>query len=145
FRAPNLDDVSRFNLTRSEIDIPSTNLEAERMNSIEVGTKFDRRLFSGSVFYFKNDLFNLLQSGNGTYNGQSFIDYNNNGTRDSGEPRVRQLHNVGKARLHGYEIETRVNPSSWFTVWGNYMRTVGVNDDTDRSLSRIQPKFGTVG
>lgn len=144
FRAPNLRDISRFSASSSTVEVPATGAEAERMNSYEAGVKYDNTLFSGSFFYFRNDLSNMLIVGASTYNGLAFIDANGNGVRDAGEPGVNRNRNLGEARLDGWEADLRVTPRPWLSLAANYTKVEGsVQDAADAALiQRVPPPYG---
>jgi hemoglobin/transferrin/lactoferrin receptor protein len=144
FRAPNLRDISRFSSSASTVEVPATGAEAERMNSYEAGVKYDNSLFSGTFFYFRNDLSNMLLVGASTYNGLSFIDANGNGVRDAGEPNVNRNRNLGEARLDGWEADVRVTPRPWLSLAANYTKVDGsVQDAADAALiQRVPPPYG---
>jgi len=144
FRAPNLRDISRFSLSSSTIEVPATSAEAERMNSYELGVKYENSFLSGSAFYFRNEFSNMLITGDSTYNGLSFIDANRNGIRDAGEPAVRRNNNLGEARLDGWEADIRVTPRPWLSLAANYTQVDGhVSSVADAALiQRVPPPYG---
>lgn len=144
FRAPNLRDVSRFSMSSSTIEVPATGAESERMNSYEAGLKYDASMFSGSFFYFRNDLSNMLIVGASTYNGLAFIDTNHNGVRDAGELAVNRNRNLGEARLDGWEADLRVTPRPWLSLAANYTEVDGsVQSAADAALiQRVPPPYG---
>jgi len=105
FRAPNLDDtVVLEKVTNEGIDVPSPDLNPENSLNYEIGIKAEYPRYRGSLFYFYNDLHDLIERGPGTYNGQTFIDENSNGIEEPGEA-VRQKFNVGRAYIQGAEAE----------------------------------------
>jgi outer membrane receptor protein involved in Fe transport len=144
FRAPNLRDISRFSQSSSTIEVPATSAEAERMNSYELGVKYDNSFLSGSAFYFRNEFSNMLITGDSTFNGLSFIDANRNGIRDAGEPAVRRNNNLGEARLDGWEADVRVTPRPWLSLAANYTQVDGhVSSVADAALiQRVPPPYG---
>jgi hemoglobin/transferrin/lactoferrin receptor protein len=144
FRAPNLRDISRFSMSSSSIEVPATGAEAERMNSYEGGVKYDTELFSGSFFYFRNDLSNMLITGASTYNGLPFIDTNKNGVRDAGELNVNRNRNLGEASMDGWEADLRVTPRPWLSLAANYTKVDGrVQSAADAALiQRVPPPYG---
>ncbi|HYR28389.1 MAG TPA: TonB-dependent receptor [Thermoanaerobaculia bacterium] len=144
FRAPNLRDISRFSLSSSTIEVPATSAEAERMNSYELGVKYENSFLSGSAFYFRNEFSNMLITGDSTYNGMPFVDANGNGVRDAGEPAVRRNNNLGEARLDGWEADVRVTPISWLSLAANYTQVDGhVTSTRDAALiQRVPPPYG---
>jgi len=145
YRPPNMHDMTLGSSNGITASVPTTALQPERMNSFEAGVKYDSGRVSGSAFYFASDLTNLLVSGLGTYNGKNYLDYNGNDRRDPGEPLALTTSNIGKATVKGYELDVRVLPTSNLTLWGNYARTIGTNNDSRQSLSRIQPRLANVG
>ena len=144
FRAPNLRDISRFSLSSSTIEVPATSAEAERMNSYEVGVKYENAFFAGNAFYFRNEFSNMLITGDATFNGLSFIDNNKNGVRDAGEPAVRRNNNLGEARLDGWEADVRITPRPWLSLAANYTQVDGhVSSAADAALiQRVPPPYG---
>jgi outer membrane receptor protein involved in Fe transport len=147
FRAPNLRDISSFALTTTTLTIPALDAEAERMISYEGGVKYDSPRFSGSAFYFRNRLSNLLVSAVGTYKGLNFYDANGNGKRDTGELGIRENQNIGTASLRGYELDLSVHPTAAFTVYGTYTNSTATTKDTLQAtlVQRVPPPWGSAG
>ena len=145
YRAPNMHDMTSFTLNSLFLIIPNAGLEAERMRSVEGGVKYDAGRLSGSAFYFRNRLSNLLVQSSGTFLGKPFVDFNHNGVRNAGEPVVRVTTNIGHSTVKGYELELRYLATSNLTLWGNYARTIGTNDTAALVLSRIQPRLANLG
>ncbi len=107
FRAPNIEEMSPFTLSSGTVELPAPNVKPEHVNSLEGGVKFDSGPLAFSGFYFRNHFSNLITRISGTYNGLSFLDYNGNGVRDSGEPRVQQNQNRDALTAKGYELEVK--------------------------------------
>jgi outer membrane receptor for ferrienterochelin and colicin len=145
FRPPNMHDMTLASGNAVFASVPSTDLEAERMESLELGVKYDSGRLAGSLYFFDNDLSDLLVSGPGLYNGKPYLDYNGNGVRNLGEPAVLVTSNVGKATVRGHELDLRWMSTAHLTLWGNYARTVGTNNDSRQTLSRIQPRLANAG
>jgi hemoglobin/transferrin/lactoferrin receptor protein len=145
YRPPNMHDMTLSSSNALFAFVPSTGLEAERMNSLELGVKYDSGRFTSSLFYFDNELSNLLVNAAGTFQGINFLDYNNDGRRNLGEPAVLVTTNVGKASVKGHEVDFRWLPTANLTLWGNYARTTGTNNDSRQTLSRIQPRLANMG
>lgn len=145
YRAPNMHDMTQYSLNSLALVVPSTNVEAERMRSIEAGAKYDSGRLSGSIFGFRNNLSNLLIQAPGLLNGQSFVDLNRNGVRNLGEPAVIVTRNVGVSTIKGFELDARYIATPNVTLWGNYTRTIGTNNDSRQTLSRIQPRLANTG
>jgi outer membrane receptor for ferrienterochelin and colicin len=151
FRAPNLKDNSRFSLsttgTSPTLEIPNPAVAAERITSYEGGVKYDSRFLSGSAFYFRNHLSNLLVVAAGTFNGQTFLDANQNGRRDPTEPSIRANQNIGTATIDGYEADVAVTPHPALTLFGNYSTSDASTSDVLQAtlVSRVPPPFGSAG
>jgi outer membrane receptor protein involved in Fe transport len=147
FRAPNLQDISRFSQSATAIEIPATGAEAEQVTSYEAGVKYENRFVSGSAFYFTNDLSNLLIVSESTLNGLSFVDANNNGVKDANEPVVRENLNIGSAQIKGWEANVRIRPADWMQVWANMTHSTASTDDVLQAalVQRVPPPFGSAG
>ena len=147
FRAPNIQDVSRYSQSTSSIEIPATRAEAEKVTSFEAGVKYENRIISGSAFYFSNDLSNLLIVSSSTFKGLSFIDTNKDGVKQTNEPAVRENVNIGKARIKGWEADVRIRPAEWMQFWANTTHSDASSDDTLQAalIQRVPPPFGAAG
>jgi hemoglobin/transferrin/lactoferrin receptor protein len=147
FRAPNLQDISRFSQSSSNIEVPATRAEGEQVTSYEAGVKYQNRFLSGSAFYFTNDLSNLLIVSNSTYNGMSFNDANKNGIKDAGEANFRENLNIGNAQIKGWEANVRLRPTQWAQVWANMTHSTATTDDVLKAalVQRVPPPFGSAG
>jgi hemoglobin/transferrin/lactoferrin receptor protein len=145
YRPPNMHDMTSGASNGLFAFVPTTALAPERMNSIEAGVKYDSGRVSGSAYYFDNELSNLLVVGAGLFQGKPYLDYNGNGVRNLGEPLAVVTSNIGKATVKGYELDLRYLPTANLTLWGNYARTRGTNNDSRQALSRIQPRLANAG
>ena len=141
FRAPNLQDISRFSQSSSNIEVPATRAEGEQVTSYEAGVKYQNRFLSGSAFYFTNDLSNLLIVSNSTYKGMSFNDANKNGVKDAGEANFRENLNIGNAQIKGWEADVRLRPTQWMQVWGNMTHSTAATKDVLKAalVQRVSP------
>ena len=136
FRAPNVDDVSKFGTVESTVfEIPSQDLAPERSASVELGFKINRENFSGSVTAYRTLLFDLIERVPAIYQGMDTIE----------DRRVYQKQNVSESVLHGFEAEGVVKLSPAFSVYGNLTYTHGENISRDEPMRRIPPLFGKVG
>jgi outer membrane receptor protein involved in Fe transport len=145
FRAPNLDDTAVLEkVTNEGIDVPSPGLDPEKSYNYEAGVKAAFPVSGGSLFYFYNDLQDLIERGPGIYNGLPYIDENGNGVEDPGEA-VRQKFNVGRAYIEGVEAEGWYAFRLHWRVRGNLSWTYGKDLENEEPLSRIPPVMGLAG
>jgi outer membrane receptor protein involved in Fe transport len=144
FRAPSIDDLSRFSVRNTGTDVPNPDASSEHVDSYELGAKYESSKFSTSVFFYRNDFTDLLVRQPGTFNGLPYLDQNGNGTRDAREPDIFQLQNVGTARIEGYEGSFRYAPTVSMVITGNVTKTTGTDTLTDEPLERIPPLFGNL-
>lgn len=136
FRAPNVDDVSKFGTVESTVfEIPSQDLAPERSASVELGLKINRKNFSGSLTAYRTLLFDLIERVPARYLGMDTIE----------NRRVYQKQNVSESVLHGFEAEGVIELSPAFSVYGNLTYTHGENISRDEPMRRIPPLFGKVG
>ena len=136
FRAPNVDDVSKFGTVESNVfEIPSANLSPERSRSVEAGFKVNTKIFSSSVTAFQTTLFDLIERMPVTYQGRDTVE----------NRRVYQKQNVSESALHGLETEGEIKLSAQFSVYGNLTYTYGENISKNEPMRRIPPVFGKLG
>lgn len=61
FRAPNLSDLSRFDIARSgELEVPSPDLDPEEYILTEAGVRWDSETISASLAYFYTDISDMI-------------------------------------------------------------------------------------
>jgi hemoglobin/transferrin/lactoferrin receptor protein len=61
FRAPNLSDLSRFDIARSgELEVPSPGLDPEEFILTEAGVRWDSETLSTSLAYFYTDITDMI-------------------------------------------------------------------------------------
>ena len=145
FRAPNVDDLSVFNVRPDGTEVPNPNLAPEHIIATEFGGKYSSQKFSGAVFYHYSRLTDLHVRRPGVFNDLPFIDSNGNGVKDPTEPIVLQRQNLGTAIIHGIEARGRYSLHPALTLYGNITRTVGDDQLTGEPLARIPAPFGTIG
>jgi outer membrane receptor protein involved in Fe transport len=145
FRAPNMDDLSVFDERADGTEVPNVELSPERSLGWETGVKVQTARLTGSAFYHRSSLNDLLVRTRGQVDGLSFFDLNGNGVQEGGEPNVLQKENLGEARVSGWELDFAYTPSGGVTLFGNYARTEGRDLVQDAPLTRIPPAFGTLG
>jgi hemoglobin/transferrin/lactoferrin receptor protein len=140
FRAPNLSDLTRFDVARSgELETPAPDLDPEKFLSLEVGTKvrLEEAKVEGYLSYhytFIDDLIDRFPTG-------EVVD---------GLPVVTK-ENVGDGFIHGVELSLAWNFYQGFTAFGSFAWLEGEADtveDGERQrepLSRIQPATALLG
>jgi outer membrane receptor protein involved in Fe transport len=145
FRAPNMDDLSVFDERTDGTEVPNVEVSPERSLGWESGVKVQKERLTGSAFYHRSSLNDLLVRTRSQAGGLSFFDLNGNGAQEGGEPNVLKKENLGEARISGWELDLAYTPAGGVTLFGNYARTEGRDLVLDTPLSRIPPGFGTLG
>ncbi|MEO5600922.1 MAG: TonB-dependent receptor [Cyclobacteriaceae bacterium] len=136
FRAPNVDDVSKFGAVESTVfEVPSESLSPERSGTLETGFKVKGKIFSGSLTAYRTTLSDLIERMPITYLGMDTIE----------NRRVYQKRNISESILHGLEAEVAIMLSSHFSVNGNLTYTRGKNISKNEPMRRIPPLFGKLG
>lgn len=140
FRAPNLSDLTRFDVARSgEVETPAPDLDPERYVSIEGGTKVrweEARVegFASYHYTFIEDMIVRFPTGN-TINGL---------------PEVTKR-NTGDGFVHGVELGLSWNFFEGFTAFGSFAWAEGEADTIigtskrRKPISRIQPAMSLLG
>ena len=136
FRAPNVDDMSKFGAVESNVyEIPSSSLSPERSFSMELGLKSTTKDFSGSFALYKTQLSNLIDRMATTYQGADTIE----------NRRVYQKQNISRSALFGFEAEGEWQVTSSLAAFGNITYTYGEHISKDEPMRRIPPLFGKAG
>ena len=136
FRAPNLDDMSKFGTVESGVfEIPSAGLSPEKSLSVEAGLKIRQKKISGTLSLYQTHLSDLIDRVPATYLGSDRYDGR----------KVYQKQNVGEARLRGFEAEADIELMKFLSVFGNITYTYGDNITKREPLRRIPPLFGRIG
>lgn len=140
FRAPNLSDLTRFDVARSgEVETPSPDLEPEDYVSFEVGTKWfleDLGVQGYTSYYYMivDGMIVRFPTGN-------VID---------GDPEVTK-DNVGDGFVHGVELSLSYSFLEDYTLFGHFSWLEGENDtivggvESSVVFSRMSPAVGTLG
>lgn len=144
FRTPNIYDATAMVWGVNTLQVPSAEVSTESVVSYELGAKYQSRRFSGTAFYFRTDLQNLLVRSAGTLNGLPFHDSNGNGERDSWEGSILQTRNVGTGTIDGFELDGTLRLPRNFELAANVARTTGTNTASDEPFPYIPPTFGSV-
>lgn len=140
FRAPNLSDLSRFDIARSnELEVPSPSLEPEDFVNFELGlrSQLDRLEFGAAAFYTLIDGMIVRQP---------------TGREIDGLVEVAKR-NGGDGYLYGFELDAAWHPHPQWTLYGALAWTDGKVDAYPTSapvseveyLSRMLPLTGQLG
>jgi hemoglobin/transferrin/lactoferrin receptor protein len=139
FRAPNLSDLTRFDVARSgEVETPAPDLKPEDFVALEVGTKvqFSDRLEGHAAYHY-------------TWLDGAIVRFPTGGLID-GEPEVTK-DNVGDGFVHGFELALEWDFCEDFTAFGNVAWLEGEADTfiggvkEREPLSRMQPAMALLG
>lgn len=107
FRAPNLSDLTRFDIARSgEQEIPTFDLSPEHFVSFEGGVKARFGRFTGEAAYYHtliDDMILRVPTGQTTSDGLTIV----------------SKANSGDGFIHGVELAGAVEVVEDWTVWGN--------------------------
>ena len=141
FRAPNLSDLSRFDIARTgEQEVPSFHLDPEHFVSFEGGVKTRHGRFSAEAAYYYtliDDMIVRVLTGDRTPAGDVIV------TKE----------NSGNGFLHGVELEAEARLISHLTLWGNltWMEgrvegpTLAGGPTQEEPVSRLMPLTGNIG
>jgi len=133
FRAPNIDDVSRFGPVESTVfEVPSLGLAPEKSATVETGVKLNSRRVVASLTAYYTRLTDLIDRVPVIYEGQDSIE----------NRRVYQKQNVSKSELRGIEAEAEWKIADRWSLYGNITYTYGENISRNEPMRRIPPLFG---
>ncbi len=108
FRAPNLSDLTRFDIARSgEQEIPAFGLRPEHFLSPEVGVKVGYERVAAEAAYFRtfmDDLVVRVPTGDTTPNGDLIVNKENS----------------GEGYIHGVELTGSLKLHPEWTLWSNF-------------------------
>ena len=134
FRSPNIDDLTKFGRFDYGFEVPVSDLKPEKSVNAELGLKIFSDHVSGSLSFFWNNLFDLIDRVRSTYMGNILY---------RGDTVYRKS-NVDQAYIQGVEIETGMNITPVFTAFGNMMYLFGSTSEGE-PLRRIPPLNGSIG
>ncbi|MFM7195062.1 MAG: TonB-dependent receptor plug domain-containing protein, partial [Bacteroidota bacterium] len=135
FRAPNVDDLSKFGTVESGIfEIPATGLKPEHSLSKEIGIKTRTRKLALSAAWYSTAVTDLVDRVPALFEGAATVEGRS----------VYQKANTGKARYTGLEAEAEYAFAPRFTLAGNVTHTFGENITKHEPARRIPPLFGRV-
>jgi hemoglobin/transferrin/lactoferrin receptor protein len=108
FRAPNLSDLTRYDIARSnEFEVPSVNLDPEHYTTYDIGAKLATADLSinGAVYY--TDISNQIQR------------LTTGRVNEDGDQEVTKS-NVGDGEVYGVELQATWQPVEQWLVFGHY-------------------------
>jgi hemoglobin/transferrin/lactoferrin receptor protein len=142
FRAPNLSDLTRFDIARSgELEVPSPNLTPERFTSFEAGLKVQHRRASAELAFFHTRISSMIDR----------LAADNPAT--VGVIDVVKA-NVGRGRVRGLELAGHFELHPQLSLWGNLTKMMGESDAlvtsapavvSRRPMTRIMPPTASTG
>jgi hemoglobin/transferrin/lactoferrin receptor protein len=136
FRAPNVDDMSKFGTIEANVfEIPSSGLAPERSFNVETGFKYSSSKLSWTLTAYQTKLTDLIDRVTTSYNGSATFDGRT----------IYQKQNVGEAIVKGVEADVEAMVAKSFSVFGNITYTHGENETKKEPMRRIPPLFGKVG
>ena len=136
FRAPNLSDLTRFDISRSgEVEVPAPGLEPEEYTSLELGTRFsigELDAYAAAHHTFIDGLIVRFPTGD-TIDGMPVV------TKD----------NTADGFVRGLELGGSLLLSERMKIFGALAWLEGETDNpstgTDEPLSRLMPLTGLLG
>jgi len=141
FRAPNLSDLTRFDIARTdEQEVPAFGLKPETFLSPEVGVKLEYERFSAEAAYFytfMDDIIVRVPTGATTSDGDLIVNKENSGA----------------GYVHGVELAGSVKLHRDWTLWANFTWMRGELDspvvaggaDHTEPVSRLMPTTVNAG
>ncbi len=142
FRAPNLNDAVVLKYSSSGVDAPSVGLDPESSNNWELGVKVQSDLVTGGLFFFYNQLSDVIDRRPGTYLGLTFLDEDADGVQGEDEYDIYQRFNVDRAHIYGFEYNGTWTLDQLWQIRSNCFWTRGDNETGDEPMSRIPPLMG---
>ncbi|MBD3233529.1 MAG: TonB-dependent receptor plug domain-containing protein [candidate division Zixibacteria bacterium] len=142
FRAPNIDDLTKFEISAAGREVPSPDLIAEHSYQLDIGLKWLNQNTEGEIFLWGAILTDFINRDAGTYNGLTFWDENGNGEKDPGEDLILIKVNSDKFYMSGAQLRTEFKLSESFSTSAGFSYTWGENADTGEPMSKIPPFMG---
>jgi len=140
FRAPNLSDISKLGESKGNIyEVPNSQLEPEKMLSIDGGFKVDIDRFKADVSVYYARITDLIASAETTYHGSSTIEIND------AVYKVKSKQNIGNAFIRGIEATVNLRFLESLMFHGNATYTYGHNTTEDEPIGGIPPLFSLMG
>jgi outer membrane receptor protein involved in Fe transport len=133
------------------VQVPSDFLDPTESDTFEAGVKAKGRGFRVDAFVWRSQISNYQGELQPTsYGGSSFLDLNENGTKDPGEQYVERTEG-GDAWVQGIEVQATVRPNAFlpqvpphWTVRGGFATNYGRSDADghDQYVENTQPTRG---
>ncbi len=142
FRAPNIDDLTKFEISAAGREVPSPDLIAEHSNQLDIGLKWLSQYTEGELFLWGAILTDFINREAGSYNGLPFWDENGNGEKDPDEDLILVKVNSDKFYMSGAQLHTEVRFSESFSTSAGFSYTWGEDADTGEPMSKIPPFMG---
>jgi TonB-dependent heme/hemoglobin receptor len=141
FRAPNLDDVSKFGPGKggSFFDVPNSNLGPEKVLSFDAGVKVASNDVRLNLIAYYNRITDLLSRRESTFAGLPYV------IEGSDTLSVFRVENAGKAYTTGFEFGAEIALSRRLRMIANLSYTYGENRSLNEPLSAIPPTQGLIG
>jgi len=157
FRAPTLDDLAAVQVTNQSIAAPSPDVEPEKSLNTEIGLKWNRPRFGGSLALYQNELRDqvIFRSVEDVY-GSSMPKLYRDLKAQHPEATITVLDNLDRSRIRGVEVDVYVAPIAEVTVYGlgsvmrgEVLQVRGKAPDPakpwEANIRREMPPSGTVG
>jgi hemoglobin/transferrin/lactoferrin receptor protein len=138
FRAPNVDDLSKFNITNAQtIVVPNPDLKPEYAYNLEATiakTIIGKVRLEGTGFYTWMRDAQVIRPEQ--YNGKDSINV------DGDMYQTTMVTNAGKAHLCGIQASLLAQVTRAFSIVSNLTYTYGFDDTDEVPLDHIPPVFG---
>jgi len=140
FRTPNLHDMAKLGIGKGGVlyEVPNTNLEPEKVLSVDSGLKARGPLWHFDFFVFYSYIEQLLERKPSTYRGQSY--FIENGDTLS----VYRKENTGLADITGFALGGRY-VFDYLQFFTNLSHTIGRDRTGHEPLSAVPPLNGLLG
>ncbi len=140
FRAPNLSDLSKLGESKgSTFEVPNTELDPERMTSLDFGIRYNGESFSGELVGYVAQISDLLASVDATFRGSDVI------VSGGDTLKVKHKANTGEGFIRGFESRVQVRFDKAWSVYGNLSFSYGQNTTLDEPIGKMPPLFGVAG
>ncbi len=139
YRTPSLSDLAKFGQSKVDVfEIPSTDLEPEKIISFETGAEYSDADFTAGVNFYCSRIYDILESVPSTYQGNSTIE------RQGELFQVKSKQNFGTALIRGMELESACHLNNNLEFRSQFTYTFGQNTKADGPVSKIPPPFRLV-